>query len=340
MDVRRRESSMTSGRVNWGDRDVIVFIRGGSLWRTNSSGNPVTRLTTIDSAAGEGHTWPFVLPGGETVLFNHFREARPTTDLEVLAVRVTDGKVTRLDIRGSSPRYVSSGHILVAQSDGSILAAPFDLRTLEVRGPAVRVLEGVFVRPTGAALYDVSRNGVLVYVAGGETQRPLAIDSIGREHDLGFTDGLYAHPRLSPNGERVVVERAEGSRSDIWILTRATGQLLRMTRDGQSGSPEWSADGSRVGWIHTDSTGATIRWQRADGSAAPDAIPTPNRAPFRFIFTPDGKSIVVVVGGPFRHDIMLFSLDGASAPRMLTELGRRRAAAKHLAGRTLAGVYE
>jgi len=176
----------------------------------------------------------------------------------------------------------------------------------------------VFVRPTGAALYDVSRNGVLVYVAGGETQRPLVIDSNGREHALGFTDGMYAHPRLSPNGERVVVERAEGSRSDIWILTRATGQLLRMTRDGQSGSPEWSADGSRVGWIHTDSTGATIRWQRADGSGTPEPISTPNRAPFRFIFTPDGKSIVAVVGGPFRHDIMLFSIDGASAPRMLT----------------------
>ena len=306
------------GRANWGDGDVIVFIRGGSLWRTNSSGNPVTRLTTVDSAAGEGHTWPFVLPGGEAVLFNHFREARPSNDMDVLAVRIADGKVTRLGIRGSSARYVSTGHILVAQSDGTILAAPFDLRTLEVQGPAVRVLEGVFVRQTGGALYDVSRNGVLAYVAGGEAQRPVMIDPNGREHDLGFTDGIYAHPRLSPNGERVVVERSEGSRSDIWILTRTTGQLLRMTRDGQSSTPEWSADGTRVGWLHTDTTGATIRWQRADGSATPETIPTPRRAPFRFIFTPDGKSIVVVVGGPFRHDIMLFPLVGSSAPRMLT----------------------
>ncbi len=306
------------GRANWGDGDVIAFIRGGSLWRTNRSGNPVTRVTAVDSAAGEGYTWPFVLPGGEAVLFNHYLEARPSNDLEVLAVRIADGKVTRLEIRGSSPRYVSSGHILVAQSDGTILAAPFDLRTLEVRGPAVRVLEGVFVRPSGGALFDISHNGVLVYLAGGETQRPIVIDRNGREHDLGFTDGMYAHPRLSPNGERIAIERSEGSRSDIWILTRASGQQLRMTRDGQSGSPEWSADGTRVGWIHTDSIGASIRWQRADGSGTPESIPTPKRAPFQFIFTPDGKSIVVVVGGPFRHDIMLFPLDGKSALRMLT----------------------
>lgn len=41
-------------------------------------------------------------------------------------------------------------------------------------------------------------------------------------------------------------------------------------------------------------------------------------APFRFIFTPDGKSIVVVVGGPFRHDIVLVPLDGKTPERVLT----------------------
>ena len=114
-----------------------------------------------------------------------------------------------------------------------------------------------------------------------------------------------------------MVERSEGTGTDIWVLTRATGQIVRLTRDGRSSSPEWSGDGQRVGWIHADSVGASIRWQRADAAGTPDAIPTSGFLPFRFVFTPDGTSIIAVVGGPFRHDILLFPIDGASKPRTL-----------------------
>jgi Tol biopolymer transport system component len=92
-----------------------------------------------------------------------------------------------------------------------------------------------------------------------------------------------------------------------------------LTRDGRSSSPEWSADGQRVGWIYSDSSSASIRWQRADGSGTPEIIPTQRRAPFRFVFMPDGKSLAVVVGGPFRHDIVLVPINGSSAPRPITD---------------------
>src|SRR5439155_16191325 len=123
------------------------------------------------------------------------------------------------------------GHILVTQSDGSILAAPFDPRTLTIVGPPIRVLENVFMRSSALALYDVSQNGVLTYVEGGESVRPVVIDTGGHEHDLGFANGRYAHPRLSPSGDRVVVERSDGGNSDIWIVNRATRQQFRLTRD-------------------------------------------------------------------------------------------------------------
>jgi serine/threonine-protein kinase len=306
-----------AGRTSWGEGGVIAFIRGSSLWRTSSTGGPATRLTTPDSASGAGHSWPFVLPGGKAVLFNDFREARTPDELDVLVVRIADGQVKRLGIRGSNPRYVSSGQILVAQSDGAILAAPFDLQALELRGPPVRVLEGVFVRPGGVAQFDVSRNGVLAYVDGGETQRAVIVDRSGREHETGFPEGTYTHPRLSPTGDRVAVARSEGTKSDIWIAARGTGQIARFTRDGRSSAPEWSADGGKVGWLRSDSTGATIRWQRADGSGTPAVIPTAGLALFYFLFTPDGKSIVAVVGTPFHHDILLLPLDGSTKPRVL-----------------------
>jgi serine/threonine-protein kinase len=305
------------GRVSWGDGDVIVFIRGSSLWRTNSSGGPVTRLTTVDSVAGEGDTWPFVLPGGKAVLFNHYREARTADEVDVFVVRIADGVVKRLGIKGSNPRYVSSGHIVVPQSDGTLLAAPFDPETLEMRGPPVRVLEGLYVRPTGVAQLDVSRNGVLTYIEGGELQHPVIVDRAGVEHDVGFADGAYVHPRLSPNSDRVAVERSEGVRERIFGLPRERRDKRRPIDSRRKTVRRSGARRSRVAWIRADSVGASIRWQSADGSGAPEVIPTPGHVPFRFVFTPDGKSIVVAVGGPFRHDIWVFPLDGKSAPRAL-----------------------
>jgi serine/threonine-protein kinase len=309
-----------AGRASWGDRGVIVFTRAASLWRTTPRGTPVTRLTTLDSVGGEGHTWPHVLPGGNAVLFNHFREsAANASALEVMAVQINDGKVKRLGLTGGDPRYVSTGHILVAQGDGSIYAAPFDLRTLTVNGPPVRVLENVYVRPSGLALYDISQNGVLAYVeGGGGAVKPVIVDAAGKAHDLGFPDGRYAHPRFSPTGDRVAIERSEGDNSDIWIVNRATQQQVRLTRDGHNTAPEWSADGTRIGWLHSAAAGTTIQWQRADGTGAPEVIATGDRAPFYFLFTPNGRSVVAVIGGPFRHDILLFPLDGKSGPRTLT----------------------
>jgi eukaryotic-like serine/threonine-protein kinase len=305
------------GRASWGDNDVIVFWRGSSLWRTDRSGGQITRLTIADSANGGVHTWPHVLPGGEAVLFNALQQNGWVNDARVQVVRIRDGAVTSLDIRGLNPRYVPSGHILVSQTDGTVLAAAFDLRTLELRGKPISVLAGLAVPSTGAALYSVSRSGVLAYLEGDVNTRPVIADLKGREQALNFAPGRYEHPRLSPRGDRVVVERSENGRSDIWILARATGQLLRLTRDGLNGTPEWSANGSHVGWIRSDSTASTLVWQRADGSGSPQEIPVQGRAPYRFQFMPDGKHIVAVIGSAFRHDIALIPIDGVAAPRML-----------------------
>ena len=81
-----------AGRTSWGEGGVIAFIRGSSLWRSNSTGDSPKRLTTPDSASGAGHSWLFVLPGGKAVLFNDFREARTPDELDVLVVRIANGQ--------------------------------------------------------------------------------------------------------------------------------------------------------------------------------------------------------------------------------------------------------
>jgi serine/threonine-protein kinase len=311
-----RELANEANQPSWGEGDLVVFRRGSSLWRTDGRGTTPVALTVADSILGGGHAWPHVLPGARAVLFNMFREAQSRIDFEVGVVRVADGTTRKLAIAGLNPRY-GSGHIVVARTDGTLHAAPFDPESLELLGPAVQVASGVLIKTNNAALFDVSRNGVLTYVEGDAAVLPVAVDRTGNESTLGLPPGLYAHPRWSPSGDRIAFARLDGERNDIYVLTRATGQVLRLTRDGNSAHPEWNADGTRLGWLRSDARGTTIQWQAADGSGAPATIPTPGLTPFAFVFDPRGQYLAVVTGSPFANDIVLAPLDSTAKQRPL-----------------------
>ena len=57
------------------------------------------------------------------------------------------------------------GHLVFARG-GSLYAAPFDLDRLELRGPAVPILQGLRTEVTGAAQYAFSSSGTLFYMPG------------------------------------------------------------------------------------------------------------------------------------------------------------------------------
>jgi serine/threonine-protein kinase len=284
------------GRWSWGDEDVIVFSRGGALWKGVANATGAAQITKPDTTRQEVHAWPALLPGGKNVLFDIASSINSTDEAEVAMARLSDGHVTRLGIKGSDPRYLPSGHLLVAHRDGTILAVPFDLKTLAVRGEPVPVLENVFVKGGGAAQYAVSNNGVLAYIEGdGGGGKPIWIDPSGAEHPSGLASGSYSHLRVSPNGDRLAFVQTDAGRIDIWILTRATGQLIRLTRDGNNDAPEWSADGTRVGWIRRPR--GQIIWQNADGSGAVDTTTLGKLNQNAFAVAPNGK-FLIVAGNP------------------------------------------
>jgi serine/threonine-protein kinase len=303
--------------ASWDEADFVVYTsQDGALWRVGENGGTPAPLTTPDSVTF--HTFPHVLPGGKAVLYNAGSRQSSGGRFQVWLLRLADGSRTRLNIDGVNPRYIPTGHILVSGPEGTLLAAPFDLRSLELRGTATQVLDGVLTTTTGANKFDVSRNGVLTYFEGLSMFTPAVLDRQGSERLLGFPMARYRHPRLSPTGDRIVAERFSGDRGDIYVLTRATGQVLRLTRDGQSRSPEWSADGSRIVWIREDTSGTTtMHRQRADGSGTPEAITMPDGNLHRFQVAPVGNAIVLATGPAVRHDIVLAPLGGSSPVRTI-----------------------
>ena len=103
----------------------------------SAGGNPVP--VTALGPGEASHRWPHVLPGGKFVLFtvsgvvNNYDEA----DIALLSLQDHSRKIL-LEHAGMYPRYLTSGH-LVYVTKGSLFAAPFDVKHVQLTGAATRL---------------------------------------------------------------------------------------------------------------------------------------------------------------------------------------------------------
>src|SRR6202012_3667002 len=121
----------------------------------------------------KGFRWAEFLPGGERFLHVDFDPA-----IEGYRAVVTDlrtGRSTALletDSRGeyAPPRREGeAGHLLFVRG-GILLAQAFDANALRLEGEPVHLAQNVvYFRPSAAACFSVSANGVLVYQSGFPT---------------------------------------------------------------------------------------------------------------------------------------------------------------------------
>jgi len=256
--------------VSWGAEDQIVFgTTDDGLLRVFADRGEPEALTTL--GGDEAHIWPSIIDGRGAVVFVITTRGIPALTLGRLAVVDLDSReVTRLGIQGVSPRYVSTGHLIYAVADGSLRAVPFDAKSLTVTGGTVPLVEGVSVKRRGAANFDISDDGHLVYASGGAgsgLQRSLVwIDrEDGGEEPIAARPGPYAYPRLSPDGSRVALDsRSEENDILIWDLRGGTLNLLDLG-EGLQTYPVWTANGERVAY----GTASSIYWKAANNTGSP-----------------------------------------------------------------------
>ena len=108
---------------------------------------------------------------------------------------------------GSPTRAERGGGHLTWVHDGTLFAAPFDLATLAVTGPAVPVVPGVLsFNNSGNAQVEVSATGTLAYLPGGEYGSAAPLEWLTRD---GKTTPLRATPanwggvQIAPDGRRL-----------------------------------------------------------------------------------------------------------------------------------------
>ena len=316
-DLQRKDLTSgadVTGGIAW-SRAGIVFGRGGALWVVSSTGGAPRALTVLDAARHEVlHTRPVVLPGDRLVLF-----ASQTTDPgaeRIESVSIDGGARSVMVERATTPVWSPTGHLLFSR-DGAVLAVAFDARSGTPRGPAVRVLRSGVIEglASGQLALTLSSTGTLVFAPVGF--RDTRVVSVSRDGAALAFDVLpsnqYANPRISPDGQRLLVEIG-GRVIEALDLARGTRARLTAATLGSVLFSTWNVDGTRVVFRRF----GVPCWAAADGSG--DSGPVPNTTVNDYPSSPgpDPDSVITLRLSPETSgDVFLMSMSGAFEPKPL-----------------------
>ena len=271
--------------ITWDARGILFGQGREGIKRVAAAGGkPETLVRVIEGEIAHG---PQMLPDGRHVLFTVATGTsadRWDKAKVVLQSLDSDDRETLID-GGSDGRVLPTGHIVYALG-GTLLAVPFDLRRLKVRGTPVPILEGVRrgntpeVNP-GVAHFSVSNTGALIYVPGpvsptAADKELVRVDLKGGIQPLKLPRGRYEAPRVSPDGRYLAFATEDTKEAIVWIYDLSgTSSMRRLTVGGRNRYPIWSADGKRVAFQSDREGDLGIFWQRADGTGPAERLTTP-----------------------------------------------------------------
>lgn len=305
-------------------RDDTIFQAGSGggndgLFRTWVDGGPEggCRSETLSDLPAQS---PSALPQGQGVLFTLVQEP-----LRVAVYDLSSGAV-RVVVDGSTPHF-AAGHIVFARQN-SLWAVPFDADQLELSGDPVRVVERVALNEADRAQFAVAADGTIVYLPEGSVSparlTALWVDRDGRGTPLRMEPGGYAHPRVAPDGTRVVLNVGGAGVWDTWVHDVERGTLGPFTtgfEDQYDGLPLWTPDGTRVTFSGVSDRAADLFWQVADRSDTAQRLLARPGPQWPSSWSPDGAHLAFDEARRGTGlDIWIYSLvEETAAPFLVTD---------------------
>ena len=309
------------GHGAWSQDGVVIFTNhsadDGRIYRVSASGGTPTPVTRLDGGAGELHQYPNFLPDGRHFVYL-VRRTGQQSETRIGSLDSPAGE--RLFASDTQAVYAPPGYILFGRGT-SLLAQPFEMRTLKPRGEPLVVVDDVIRYPEWSEF--AASGGALVFRSGTEGRRLTWYDRSGRELQTVGEEGQYYDPTLSPDGSRLAVASRE-------FYPIAKGRILAFDLERRSSTtitpelgnyhnPVWSRDGRTILFAQGLPGQATELRRRSTSAGEVEEVILRSNA---FIapddISPDGRSLLSTVREPGgKAELRLLPLDGGGAPRPL-----------------------
>jgi len=298
-DLRPRDA-------HWGDAGSIVFSGPTGMYLVPETGGEVVALRTT------GFFSPSLLPGGRAIIGGLAGDV-VLLDLETDSVRT-------LVADAYQPELSETGHLLYSDDTGGLWAVAFDMTRLDVVGTAVPIFGGLSIS-TGFgswfARYSLSRNGTLVYGAGGGSgttggRRMVVVSLDGDVVEPPLARADFGDFRWSPDGRFVAYASGGDELAQVFTYDVSLGTTPRpLTSEGVNTAPIWSPDGTRIVFASArdGSEGVDLFVKDVNEDSPPEHLLRLSgyQAPLDW---PSDDEIVFLTGGP---DLRVVNLSGDSA---------------------------
>jgi Tol biopolymer transport system component len=280
----------------WSTSGTIVFAPNnnvGGLVKISSSGGAATPATRPDTNGGNDRA-PWFLPDGRHFLFSSLR---PPNRVQVLLASVDSGEIKMIAEAGSNAVY-STGRLLFLR-ENTLMAQPFDLKTLATNGEAVPIAERVqqSFSPNIVGMFSASTSGLLAYATGMDDSG-LQLTWFDR---TGKALGTIGEPRsfsdiaLSPDGKTLVASVFHARGEDLWTYDLSKGLPVRFTFDpARADFPAWSPDGRSIAFNSVRKGHWDLYRKSADGSGVEELLYADDREKYPNSWAPDGKYLLFV----------------------------------------------
>ena len=277
----------TGADGTWSPEGVILFDGTGvdPILRVPAAGGTPVPIIKPEGEKAAQVGWPAFLPDGKHFLYM------------AIAAKLSDSmyRVGSLDSKETQPfapaqsqiTYIDPGYLLFLR-ERTLVAQPFDPKTLKATGEPIPVAEQVGTDSVGLGRFSVSREGTLVYRTGEVTNRLVWVDRSGKEIETAADPGTYQSPKLSPDGRRLVVDVQDArlSKVDLWVrdLSRHVSSRFSFSK-GDAFAALWSPDGNRI--VYTVVTDLVER--TTDGQGAEATLVASPELKIASGFSPDGR---------------------------------------------------